>query len=197
MGAQPKPVWPSPCVPCAWPTTITLLRKRERPGCRPVSQLAGADGAEQESLRSILCRLQTDRGAAMRICALCERLSVTASVLALDAGDGLRSTTAFRMRSTATEPSPSVEVAMSHAAIAAAVVLPGASTGERLTALSLVGFAGRNHRCWPGARVAAARAVQPKQAQERQRQPQADDPSGGSGCAMRQRPGRHEARTPP
>ena len=47
---------------------------------------------------------------------------------------------------------------MSHAAIAAAIALRPASAGERLTALSLASFANREHRAWPGARLAAARA---------------------------------------
>ena len=47
---------------------------------------------------------------------------------------------------------------MSHAAIAAAIALRPASTGERLTALSLASFANREHRSWPGAQIAAARA---------------------------------------
>lgn len=47
---------------------------------------------------------------------------------------------------------------MSHVAIAAALALDGVSTGERLVAFSLSSFANREHRAWPGTRVAAVRA---------------------------------------
>jgi len=47
---------------------------------------------------------------------------------------------------------------MSHAAIAAALALEDVSAGERLAAFSLASFANREHRAWPGTRVAAARA---------------------------------------
>jgi hypothetical protein len=47
---------------------------------------------------------------------------------------------------------------MSHVAIAAALALEGVSTGERLVAFSLSSFANREHRAWPGTRVAALRA---------------------------------------
>jgi hypothetical protein len=47
---------------------------------------------------------------------------------------------------------------MSHVAIAAALALEGVSTGERLVAFSLSSFADREHRAWPGTRVAAVRA---------------------------------------
>jgi hypothetical protein len=47
---------------------------------------------------------------------------------------------------------------VSHAAIAAALALTDVSAGERLTGLSLASFANREHRAWPGNRLAAARA---------------------------------------
>jgi hypothetical protein len=47
---------------------------------------------------------------------------------------------------------------MSHVAIAAALALEDVSAGERLTAFSLASFANREHRAFPGTRVAAARA---------------------------------------
>jgi hypothetical protein len=50
------------------------------------------------------------------------------------------------------------EHAMSHRAIAAALALQDVSSGERLVAFSLASFANRDERCWPGTRVAAARA---------------------------------------
>jgi len=47
---------------------------------------------------------------------------------------------------------------MSHVTIAAALALEDVSAGERLAAFSLASFANREHRAWPGTRVAAARA---------------------------------------
>ena len=47
---------------------------------------------------------------------------------------------------------------MSHVAIAAALALEDVSPGERLAAFSLASFANREHRAWPGTRVAAVRA---------------------------------------
>ncbi len=47
---------------------------------------------------------------------------------------------------------------MSHVAIAAALALEDVSAGERLAAFSLASFANREHRAWPGTRVAATRA---------------------------------------
>ena len=47
---------------------------------------------------------------------------------------------------------------MSHVAIAAALALKDVSAGERLAAFSLASFANREHRAWPGTRVAAVRA---------------------------------------
>jgi len=47
---------------------------------------------------------------------------------------------------------------VSHVAIAAALALEDMSCGERLAAFSLASFANREHRAWPGTRVAAARA---------------------------------------
>ncbi len=48
--------------------------------------------------------------------------------------------------------------AVSFRAVAAALALEDVSIGERLTAFSLASFANREHRAWPGARLAAARA---------------------------------------
>ena len=48
--------------------------------------------------------------------------------------------------------------AVSHVAIAAALALSDVSAGERMVAFSLASFANREHRAWPGTRVAAARA---------------------------------------
>jgi len=48
--------------------------------------------------------------------------------------------------------------AMSHVAIAAVLALEDVPAGERLAAFSLASFANREHRAWPGTRVAAARA---------------------------------------
>lgn len=47
---------------------------------------------------------------------------------------------------------------MSHVAIAAALALDGVSTPERLVAFSLASYANREHRAWPSAAAAAARA---------------------------------------
>jgi hypothetical protein len=47
---------------------------------------------------------------------------------------------------------------MSHAAIAAALTLDGISTPERLVAFSMASYANREHRAWPSAAAAAARA---------------------------------------
>jgi hypothetical protein len=47
---------------------------------------------------------------------------------------------------------------VSHVAIAAALALSDVSAGERMAAFSLASFANREHRAWPGTRVAAARA---------------------------------------
>lgn len=47
---------------------------------------------------------------------------------------------------------------MSHVAIAAALALEDVSSGERLAVFSLASFANREHRAWPGTRLAATRA---------------------------------------
>ena len=47
---------------------------------------------------------------------------------------------------------------MSYRAIAAALALEDLSVGQRLTAFSLASFANRQHRAWPSAATAAARA---------------------------------------
>jgi hypothetical protein len=47
---------------------------------------------------------------------------------------------------------------MSHTAIAGVLRLEGVSASERLAAFSLASFANREHRAWPGTRLAAARA---------------------------------------
>lgn len=47
---------------------------------------------------------------------------------------------------------------MSHRAIGCALALEAVSIGERLVALSLASYAGRDQSAWPAARTAAARA---------------------------------------
>ena len=47
---------------------------------------------------------------------------------------------------------------VSHVAIAAALALADVSAGERLAAFALASFANRDHRAWPGTRIAAVRA---------------------------------------
>lgn len=47
---------------------------------------------------------------------------------------------------------------MSRAAVAGALALEGVSAGERLVAFVLASYANREHRAWPGAPTAAARA---------------------------------------
>ncbi len=47
---------------------------------------------------------------------------------------------------------------MSRAAVAGALALEGVSAGERLVAFALASYANREHRAWPGAPTAAARA---------------------------------------
>jgi hypothetical protein len=44
---------------------------------------------------------------------------------------------------------------MSHVAIVAALALEDVSAGERLAAFSLASFANREHRAWPGTRIAS------------------------------------------
>ena len=58
---------------------------------------------------------------------------------------------------------------MSHVAIAAALALDGVSTGERLVAFSLSSFANREHRAWPGTRVAAVARDEPEPVPRRPR----------------------------
>jgi hypothetical protein len=47
---------------------------------------------------------------------------------------------------------------VSHVAIAAALALEDVSAGERLAVFALASYANREHRAWPGTRVAAVRA---------------------------------------
>jgi hypothetical protein len=76
-------------------------------------------------------------------------------------GDGLQPSSTHRARSLALAPSYSFQerAAMSYRAIAAASALEDLSVGQRLTAFSLASFANRQHRAWPSAGTAAARAA--------------------------------------
>jgi hypothetical protein len=142
----------------AWTTSPSgLSRKRERPGCRPVSHPIGAVSAEQNFATHSVRGPGTDSTPRWSLCALDLSLSAIANVRPADAGDDLQS--GNPPPDWAADPAVLVrESVVSHAAIAAAIALRPASTGEQLTALSLASFANREHRAWPGARIAAARA---------------------------------------
>lgn len=73
------------------------------------------------------------------------RVSVIASAGRSGAGDGIHANTV-------------VGCPVSRGAIAAELALDGLSVGERLVALTLASYAGRDHRAWPGAPAAGARA---------------------------------------
>jgi hypothetical protein len=165
---------PSPRVACPRTTTSRQPRERERPGASPVSQHIGAVSAEQESLRRSVRPLGTESTPAVRICALAPGLNVTASVRAAGVGDGFqphqtprrcpgrdrsgKRRHGRRSRDTGFVRACDRRGALSHAAIAAVLRLEGVGAGERLAAFSLASFANREHRAWPGTRVAAARA---------------------------------------
>jgi hypothetical protein len=129
-------------------TKLKSARKRERPGCNPVSHHIGAVSAERESLCRSLVGLQTDLKPARHFCALLPRLSVSASAHVLGAGDGLQPD----------HHSDSGELRMSHASIAAALMLDDLSPSERLVAFSLASYANRENVAWPGNPAAATRA---------------------------------------
>jgi hypothetical protein len=79
---------------------------------------------------------------------------------------------------------------MSHLAIAAGLALDEISAGERLAAFSLTSYANREHRAWPGTRIAAARAglsrsqfLSSRNALERRGLISVEEPGGGQGRA--------------
>jgi hypothetical protein len=135
---------------CAWATSWSgLSRKRERPGCRPVSHHIGAVSAEHNLASHSVRGPRTDSTPRRTLCTLDLSLNVIANVCPAGAGDDIRSSNAPPGRTA--HPAILVqESAVSYAAIAAAIALRPASTGERLTALSLASFANREHRSWPG-----------------------------------------------
>jgi len=149
-----------------------LSRKRERPGCRPVSQNIGACGAALELAPRSVRRCWTESRPAARTCALPLWLIATASARFAGVGDGIpphqnthrhhaSARRSRRLGRTVLWLDPALLVgsfAMSHAAVAAVLAMNDATVGERLTALSLASFANREHRAWPSTRVAAARA---------------------------------------
>ena len=163
---------PPPRVACSRTTTSPAPRKRERPGGRPVSHHIGAVSAAQEVPPRSLRRSWTEAKPAVGVCALPLRLNVTANVSLAGVGDGLQpdqtppprgrpaiaraprslSPASAGLRSLARSPG------MSHAAIAGVLRLEDVSASERLAAFSLASFANREHRAWPGTRLAAARA---------------------------------------
>ncbi len=103
---------------------------------------------------------RTDVKSAQRVCVPLTSARSTASTAMPGAGDGLQPSTHGPRLSSAPArvyglPGCS---AMSHRTIAAALALEGVSVGERLAVFSLASFANREHRAWPGARVATARA---------------------------------------
>ena len=153
--------WSRQCPPacaCAWATSLSgLSRKRERPGGRPVSHHIGAVSAEQNFVSRSVRGPGTDSTPHRTLRALDLSLNVIANVRPAGAGDDIRSFNPPPGRA-AHPPILVQESVVSHAAIAAAIALRPASTGERLTALSLASFANREHRSWPGAQIAAARA---------------------------------------
>jgi hypothetical protein len=139
---------PSPRAARSRPTRPLLgALEGERPGGHPVFQCIGAVSAERFLLRS-LPRLWTDFTPVSMVCACRLDLSVIASSPCLwGAGDGIQ------------PHSNSRRCLVSHAAIAAALTLDGdLSSGERLVAFVLAGYANGEHRAWPGDPAAAARA---------------------------------------
>jgi DnaA N-terminal domain len=101
---------------------------------------------------------RTDSNVAMEICAQKPRLRLIANTRASSVGDGAQPQSEHRQPAALRAWALRKEHAMSHRAIAAALALQDASSGERLVAFSLASFANREERCWPGARIAAARA---------------------------------------
>src|ERR1700729_3777329 len=94
----------------------------------------------------------------MEICAKTPRLRLIANTRASGVGDGVQPQSEHRRAGALRAWALRKEHAMSHRAIAAALALRDASSGERLVAFSLASFANRDERCWPGTRIAAARA---------------------------------------
>jgi hypothetical protein len=137
-------------LPARGPPAPRLENEKDRVAAR--SSTIGADGAESNLLHRILRRPQTDTAAAPRTCAPYGWPRSTASSPAWGVGDGLQPSQPHHF-------APSTESrAMSHVAIAAALALDDVSAGERLVAFSSSSFANREHRAWPGTRVAAVRA---------------------------------------
>jgi len=125
-------------------TRSTTSRERERPGGHPVFHCIGAVSAVQKlSSRSVAGR-RTDFYTRWLLCALL-RASVIASAAGRGAGDDIRCRIPQRRL-------------VSRAAVAGALALEGVSAGERLVAFVLASYANREHRAWPGAPTAAARA---------------------------------------
>jgi hypothetical protein len=103
---------------------------------------------------------RTDAKCAWGVCVPLTSARSIASTAVSGSGDGLQPST-HGPRSAAARARLYVlreYSAMSYRAIAAALALEDLSVGERLAAFSLASFANREHRAWPGARVAAARA---------------------------------------
>ena len=192
---------PPPGGACPGPTRTTgPSRKRERPGCRPVSHHIGAVSAEQESVSRSVRRLGTESEPTTGICALPLGLNATASARDSGVGDGLQPHHIARARR-ASDRLHGVLFAharifrawdrgrgVSHAAIAAVLRLEAVSAGERLAAFSLASFADREHRAWPGTPVAAARAglsrgqyLAARNGLARRGLVEVDEPGGGRG----------------
>jgi hypothetical protein len=159
----------------AWPTRTTgPSRKRERPGCRPVSQHIGAVSAEQKPVSRSVRRLGTESKPTTGICVLVLGLNVTASARATGVGDGLQpqhpprarpacARSVYRRHGVLSAEARILRAwdrssTVSHAALAAVLRLEDVTGGERLAAFSLASFANREHRAWPGTPMAAARA---------------------------------------
>ncbi len=150
-GAQlsDRPAW---LLPGSWPARQPALR-RGRPGWHPVFRNIGANSAAQESMRCILRPTRTTRWRAAGSHAFSRWSRSTASRSCRAAGDGLQPSHHLSLED------PSLGSAMSHVSVSSALALDArVSAGERLAAFSLASFANREHRAWPGTRVAAARA---------------------------------------
>ena len=107
-----------------------------------------------------LTGFRTDSKSVPRVCVPLTSAKSIASTVMGGTGDGLQPSPTNRVRSLALAPSclfPE-RAAMSYRAIAAALALEDLSVGQRLAAFSLASFANRQHRAWPSAGTAAARA---------------------------------------
>ena len=126
-------------------------RKRERPGCRPVS-LHRRRQRRTRCVGTSVAGPWTDSEACQGLARpVVPGLSVIANPTNGGVGDGLQPhhTRTVLLR---------WEVAVSHAAIAAVLAAEDWTPTERLAALSLASFANAQQIAWPGNRVAAARA---------------------------------------